>query len=385
MAGLYIHVPYCKQACTYCDFFFSTNQSTRGRFARAVVVELELRAAQLPTRAVETIYLGGGTPSLLTIDELSHIFSAIRQRLEVEPDAEITLEANPDDLAGPEGAERMAAWRSLGANRLSLGIQSFDAAQLAWMHRAHSAEQAEQAIDRARSAGFGSLSVDLIYDLPGLSLADWSATLDRVLTWQPEHISAYGLTIEPRTALAHAVRTGRITPAPEGAFAEQFRLLNTRLTAAGYEHYEVSNLARPGHRARHNSSYWRGAAWLALGPSAHGSDGADERYHNLPQLHPYLDELESGQLPPHEREQLSPAQRQNEYLLTRLRTLEGLELARLLALDPTSSTAWQQSVQAHFDQWTNEGLAWMRDARAGLTLEGWLVADHLTAELLREV
>ena len=385
MAGLYLHVPYCKQACTYCDFFFSTNQSTRGRFAQAVVTELELRAAELPSRTVETVYLGGGTPSLLSADELALVFNAIRQQLVVTPDAEITLEANPDDLVGPEGAERMALWRSLGVNRLSLGIQSFDAAQLAWMHRAHTAEQAEAAVDRARGAGFTSLSVDLIYDLPGLSLTDWAATLDHVLAWQPEHISAYGLTIEPRTARAHAGRAGRIVPAPEGAFAEQFRLLHTRFSAAGYEHYEVSNLARPGHRARHNSSYWQGAAWLALGPSAHGSDGAHTRYHNLPQLHAYLEALELGQLPPHEREQLSPAQRQNEYLLTRLRTREGLEFERLWALDTESPHTWRASLHELFDRWRRGGLAWMLDRRAGLTPEGWLVADHLTSELLREV
>lgn len=382
MIGLYLHVPYCKQACSYCDFYFTTNVASIGRFARAVLTELTLRAPHWPG-TLQSVYFGGGTPSLLPLADLERILQGIRLHYVLSPEAEITIEANPDDLAGAEGFERLQAWHAMGINRLSIGLQSFDAAHLAWMHRAHSAEHAEQALDRARAAGFSNVSVDLMYDLPGLSRTDWQTTLQRVLAQRPEHLSCYGLTIEPRTALAHWVAHGRLRPAAEGSFAEQFLLLHALATAAGYEHYEVSNLALPARRAQHNSAYWQGAAWLALGPSAHGSDGQSMRYHNHPQLHAYLEALEHGQLPPCTEEHLSPAERQNEFLLTRLRTREGLSWAELLALDPDTPADWWRQVQHKAELAATQGLAQHSDDGLRLTPQGWLVADALTEALLR--
>lgn len=382
MAGLYLHVPYCRQACSYCDFFFSTDQRTRPRFVQAVLSELRLRLSEWSATEFDTLYFGGGTPSLLSVEEITALMQGIRSLVTLTTDAEVTLEANPDDLDGDDGFTRLDTWRRLGINRLSLGVQSFAEGELRWMNRAHTAAQSSAAVSSARAAGFDNLNLDAIFHLPSMNLGDWADTLDAFLAMQPEHLSVYGLTIEPRTALGHAVARGSTTPAPDERFEEQFLLAHERLTAEGYLHYEVSNYAQPSRASRHNQGYWQGRPWLALGPSAEGSDGAVLRYRNLPMLHPYLDALEAGQLPPATRDTLSPSERANEFLLTSLRTHAGCSLANMSGLLGAGYTPWLAAATEQLMPLIQQGLAWQNDTHFGLTVQGWLTADGLTESLM---
>jgi oxygen-independent coproporphyrinogen-3 oxidase len=271
----------------------------------------------------------------------------IRNAYGLLPDAEITLEANPDDLS----AERLADWQALGINRLSLGVQAFQAEQLSWMHRAHSAEQALAAVPLLRAAGFAQYTVDLIYAAPGLTDTHWQENLARLADWQVPHISAYALTVEPRTALAKWVSTGKIAAPHDEAFARQFELLQQWAAQNGYQHYEVSNLALPGYRARHNSNYWHSRPYVGLGPGAHGFDGHRTRYHNLPDVWAYAQAGEAGQLPPTELESLSPIDRFNECLMTGLRLLEGASLGDLQAWCPPDRwPGWLAELQTYLTQ-----------------------------------
>ncbi len=357
--GLYLHVPYCRRACTYCDFYFSTSQRSRPRWLAALLREIELAAAQWPAGThLASIYLGGGTPSLLPPHELEAILAAIDRVWPRLPDAEITLEANPDDLS-PETA---AAWRSAGINRLSLGVQSLDDAELQAMNRSHSAAQALAAVESIRQAGFVNFSVDLIYATPWLDEATWQANLERILDLAAPHLSAYALTVEERTRLAYDVKTGRTPAVSDEVFARQFAYLHTRLAAAGYEGYEVSNFARPGWRAIHNSAYWAGRPYLGLGPSAASYTGT-ARWRNRPSVWAYIETLENGQLPRIDFEELSSADRLNEYLMTRLRLSEGL--------------VWSE-LREHF----GIDFAQVRAAElAELAGRGWLVCDERGARL----
>lgn len=334
IGGIYLHIPYCRQACTYCDFFFRTNQDSMPGFLAALHAEIELRADFFaPGTGIQTIYVGGGTPSLLPPAALQDILSRLRDVFPVAANAEITLEANPDDLR----SDVLEAWLDAGINRLSIGLQSLDEAQLRFMNRAHDAKQARAAVPMAHAAGFHNLSIDLIYHLPDLSLAAWADTLAEVLAWQVPHLSCYGLTVEPRTALARQVAQGQVAIPPDEAFAEQFALLRAKAGQAGYQHYETSNFALPGMQSRHNSSYWHGLPYLGLGPSAHGFDGKLTRYANASSIHTYVDALAQRQLPPGTIEVLTPENRFNEALLTALRLVEGCPLQQLEALAPAGS------------------------------------------------
>lgn len=357
--GLYLHIPYCRQACTYCDFYFSTSLGSRKRWLAALLREIDLASADWTAgHHLSSIYFGGGTPSLLDPWELEAILEAIDRTWPRLPDAEITLEANPDDLT----ADKASAWLGLGINRLSLGVQSLDDAELRAMNRAHHAAQALEAVAILRQAGFVNFSVDLIYATPWLDTAAWQANLERILALDAPHLSAYALTVEERTRLAHDVRTGRTPLVPDEVFAAQFEYLHTRLAAAGYDGYEVSNFARPGWRAVHNSAYWAGRPYLGLGPSAASFTGT-ARWRNRPSVWACIDALESGQLPRIEYEDLSAADQLNEYLMTRLRLSEGLVWAELQAAFGIDFAA----ERAHE----------LRE----LAAQGWLVSDAHGARL----
>jgi oxygen-independent coproporphyrinogen-3 oxidase len=350
----------------------------KGQFVEALVQEMALRRAYLPdpTVPLETIYFGGGTPSLLTEAELGQIFNAIRANFEVAPQAEVTLEANPDDLT----ADKLAVLAASPINRLSIGLQSFHEPHLRLMNRAHSAQESWEAVRRAQAAGFESISVDLIYGVPAADHRIWEADLGRLFELNVPHVSAYALTIEPDTAFGRRLKKGTFVAPPEEFVAQQFEILLTQLRAHGYEQYEISNFCQPGRESRHNSNYWRGVPYLGLGPSAHSFDGRSRQYAvaNNPQYVAAV--LERGEVPA-TTEHLSPLDQANEYLLTTLRTSRGCDLRYLrdaLGLNILTDRA------AYLGSLVTQGMATLDDNTLRLTDAGKLLADHITLELFAE-
>lgn len=325
MPGIYIHIPFCKKACHYCNFHFSTKQQLKSELVEAICRETALRKNYLPEQEIiETIYFGGGTPSLLSAIELQSILYAINEHFPIATDCEITLEANPDDIA----PEKLNWWQKTGINRLSIGIQSFFEEDLQWMNRAHNADQSKLCIEQAQSAGFNNLSIDLIYGTPGLSNERWQKNIETALTLNIPHLSCYALTIEPNTALDDMIRKGNKENVDADLQAVHFDILTDTLYKANYEHYEISNFAKQGFRSKHNSSYWQGKAYLGLGPSAHSFNGISSRQWNIANNPLYITSIQQG-LVSFESEELSYVQRINEYLMTSLRTMEGISLLML--------------------------------------------------------
>ncbi len=323
MAGLYLHIPFCKQACNYCDFHFSTSLGQLETLTAALHLELELRAAEWNAENISTIYFGGGTPSLLPGEKLNGIMETIHRLFRVEANAEVTLEANPDDLS----IGKLNEFKEAGINRLSIGIQSFRDDDLQRMNRAHSAREALHCIRLAREMGFENLTADLIYALPELTDADWVANVDQLMAMQLPHFSAYGLTVEEKTPLEAYIRKGKIAAVPDEVAPRQFELLMDMAASHGYEHYEISNFAKLGHQAKHNSNYWNGSKYLGIGPSAHSFDG-EKRWWNVSNNSKYIKSIQAGIFPA-ESEILDLRTRYNEYVLTSLRTAKGVSLTTL--------------------------------------------------------
>ncbi len=376
MAGLYLHIPFCKQACHYCDFHFSTSLGLKSRLVEALVREVELRRDYLGANSVlETIYFGGGTPSLLTEAELARIFNAIHRHFTVAPQAEITLEANPDDLS----AAKLRALQHAGINRLSIGLQSFYEPHLRLMNRAHTAEESTTAVHRAQEAGFENISVDLIYGVPAPGHHIWETDLANVFALGVPHVSAYALTIEPGTAFGHRLQKGTFRAAPDEFVATQFEQLLTAMRAHGYEQYEISNFCQPGRESRHNANYWRGVPYLGLGPSAHSYDGHNRQF-TLANNPLYVAAVLERAEVPVTLDTLTAIDRANEYLLTTLRTARGCDLAHLRTrhgLDlPATRADYLAQLQAN---------GWVRIDHEVLTLTdaGKLLADHITLELFQ--
>lgn len=320
MAGIYIHIPFCKQACHYCNFHFSTSLALQNDFTAALLKEIELRVPYLAGETVETIYFGGGTPSLLPVPAIRRILESIYHHFDIGENPEITLESNPDDMLLPV----LEDWKKAGINRLSIGIQSFFTEDLHWMNRAHDAQQAVEAVEQAKKTGFDNFSLDLIYGSPGLTNEKWKKNLETAVLMEPSHISAYALTVEPKTALYKMIRQGKTSDIQPEKQAAQFLTGILTLEEAGYEHYEISSFAKPGKRSRHNSAYWQSKKYLGLGPSAHSFNG-DSRQWNVSNNALYARSLIGGSLC-YEAEQLQPRDRLNEYIMTSLRTMEGLDL-----------------------------------------------------------
>lgn len=368
MAGVYFHIPFCKKACHYCDFHFSTFLGNREAMVAGLKQELAMRQHEL-TATVETIYFGGGTPSLFAADQIAELIEAVESHFGVAHQPEITLEANPDDLSKSHLSELLAA----GISRLSIGIQSFDDALLSWMNRAHSAEEARKCIANAREVGFTNLSIDLIYALPGAGLEGLKRDLDEVESFAPQHISIYQLTIEPGTMLGKMLEAGRLAEIPDEQAAQAYDLLADRLEGAGYEHYEISNFAKPGFRSRHNSNYWKKAAYLGIGPGAHSYDG-HSRQANVRNNRRYLQLLSQGQLPG-ERELLSAKDHLNEYLMTQLRTSEGVDKASLL-----QNGYSPEMLQKNIARFRESGHLLETEQHIRLTRAGRHLADFITAD-----
>jgi oxygen-independent coproporphyrinogen-3 oxidase len=359
---LYLHVPFCARRCSYCDFAIAVRRDTpSAEYADRILAEWRHwrgYSRWAASREIATVYFGGGTPSRLHPDALTRILASIHADLAIAAGAEITLEANPEDVT----ADSARAWSRAGINRVSLGVQSFDPAVLAWMHRTHTATQVPEAVSVLRDAGITNLSLDLIYALPASLARDWSSDLAQVLALKPPHLSLYGLTVEAHTPLGRWVDRGQASPAPDERYAEEFLFAHTTLEAAGYRHYEVSNYGLPGREARHNSAYWRRAPYLGLGPSAHSATG-DLRWWNLRDWAAWSRAIEVGEPAVAGEERLSPASRRVEDLYLGLRTDAGIPLD---GVDAGMARAWREA-----------GWAVEREGRLTLTAEGWLRLDSV--------
>lgn len=325
MAGIYIHIPFCRQACHYCNFYFTTSPARRDELVASIIREVELTRGYLDRETIETIYFGGGTPTMLAPGQLRQILEAIYKTYPDVHLGELTIEANPDDLTADKIAE-LSELRTLGMDRLSIGVQSFHEADLIYMNRAHNAQEALRAIERVQAAGFQNLTIDLIYGTPGMSDEAWRDNIRKAIALGIPHISSYALTVEPKTYLDKNIRTGRAVPVDEVQSSRQFDILMEEMAAHGYDQYEISNFALPGHHAIHNTNYWRGKKYLGLGPSAHSYDGTSRRW-NVANNNTYIKNISEGKLP-YEVEYLTTGQRANEYIMTSLRTMWGCDLSR---------------------------------------------------------
>lgn len=322
MAGIYIHIPFCKQACHYCDFHFSTSLKKKEEMLAGLKHEMALRQTELDGEIIETIYFGGGTPSILEVDEINDLIQTVNNLFEVNENPEITLEANPDDL-DKATLYKLAESR---VNRLSIGIQSFYEDDLKMMNRAHNSTEAIECLEIATSL-FDNISIDLIYGIPNMSNERWLSNVQRILDLGIPHISCYALTVEERTALNKLIKKG-VIPSPEEEVAHQhFMLLIETLKANGYIHYELSNFAKPGYYSKNNSAYWLGKKYLGIGPSAHSFDGVHRSW-NIANNSLYIKDISEDKLP-REIEELNLTDRYNEYIMTGLRTIWGVDLTRV--------------------------------------------------------
>jgi oxygen-independent coproporphyrinogen III oxidase len=438
MAGIYLHIPFCRQACHYCNFHFSTSINRVNDFIPALLREMELRRDYIGEETVDTVYFGGGTPSLLDTGALTGILDRLKALFRLHPEAEITLEANPDDIDGGGGvaggvgaglsigggmgagaagsgaaSAKLAGWRAAGINRLSIGVQSFFEADLRWMNRAHDARQAIDSIRLAQKEGFANISIDLIYGGPTLPDSHWQANVEQAISLRLAHLSCYALTVEPKTALDKMIHMGKVTDVNPDDQARQFLLLMDWLAKAGYEHYEISNFALPGKRSRHNSSYWQGKPYLGLGPSAHSFNGVSRQW-NVANNAKYIAALsgaagkgggleasgsawagsganglvggspeasglvENGSGFIAEKEELTAVQQLNEYIMISLRTAEGSSLSTVAKRfgAQQAEELWRRA-----ERYMREGKIKSSPETLALTQEGKLLADGIAADL----
>ncbi len=373
MAGIYIHIPFCKQACTSCNFHFSTSRNGKEELLEALLRELVLQQHYLEGHQIETVYFGGGTPSLLSADEIQRIMDTLFRYYPVGDLKECTFEANPDDL----NTQYIRSLRGTLVNRLSIGVQSFRDNDLRYMKRAHNAQEADYAIKAAQDTGFTNLTIDLIYGTPGLSDHDWRHNLEQVASLGIPHFSSYALTVEEGTLLHHQIRQKKAVPVDAAQSAAQFEILTEQAARMGFEHYEISNLALPGHHAIHNTSYWQGVPYLGIGPSAHSFNGRSRKW-NIANNALYTQHLlREGRLM-YEEEQLTPVQSLNEYIMTSLRTMWGCDLSKI-------SREWGDDYALEIETsgipFKEKNWLTLKDRTLLLTDAGKLFADHIAGTL----
>lgn len=371
MAGVYLHIPFCKQACYYCDFHFSTSLKHKDEMLLALSRELEIKRSELKGETISTIYFGGGTPSLLSASEISQLLDRIYQLLEVDNTAEITIEANPDDLDN----KKVAELAKTSINRFSIGVQSFRQQDLDWMNRAHSAEEAITSIKRIQDAGFENITIDLIYGLPDLSDEHWLENIHQALQLNVPHISAYGLTVEEGTALKHKIDKREYHPVSDAHQASQFLLLMDTLEKNNFEHYEISNFCKTGFESRHNSNYWKGKKYLGIGPSAHSFDG-QKRSWNISNNIAYINAIKENK-PFFEQEVLTTDQQYNEYILTGLRTKWGIELDKV---EKEFGVQYLKQMMSTIDTFSSRGWISYDQRTVKLTKSGRLFADKIASD-----
>jgi oxygen-independent coproporphyrinogen-3 oxidase len=373
MAGIYIHIPFCRKACHYCNFHFSVSKALLPEMVNAICKEAELRNDYI-TENISTIYFGGGTPSLLTIDDLQFTIEKLYTLFNVDADAEITLEANPDDISN----EKLSGWKNAGINRLSIGIQSFFDADLQWMNRAHNALQAYQSVELAKRSGFENITIDLIYGTPDLTDEAWLQNLETANKLNVPHLSCYALTVEPNTALQKMIAQHKKEAIDAEKQSRQFELLMQWTGKNNFEHYEISNFAKAGFRSRHNSSYWQGRYYLGLGPSAHSYNETSRQW-NVANNALYIKSIKEN-IVPFEMETLTSTQKINEYIMTGLRTIEGVELNHLKNL---SEEKIVDDITNDAQKFIQQNLMERKNGSLVLTQKGKLFADGIAADLFR--
>lgn len=371
MSSIYVHIPFCKQACHYCDFHFSTNRNRQGEMVQALITEIQQRHEEWGDVTVDSIYFGGGTPSVLEAAEINSILEAVHRNYSVSDSPEITLEANPDDLE----QEKLKSLKKAGINRLSIGVQSFRDSDLLWMNRSHTVQQAEQCLSEA-CALFDNVSLDLIYGIPGMSLEAWDENLRKALRFDVPHISAYALTVEPGTALHYFVAKGTSPPMDDLRAEEDFYHLVTLLTVEGFDHYEISNFGKPGFYSRNNSAYWQGKPYLGIGPSAHSYDGNRRRW-NVRNNRKYLQLLSEGK-PYYQMEELSQVDKYNEFVMTGLRTKWGVSLDRL---ESYFGTGQRDYLLRQASQYLKEGYLVEKDGTLLIAHKGKFLVDGIASDL----
>lgn len=371
MAGIYIHIPFCRKACHYCNFHFSTSLTHTANVILAIEKEIELRAEEI-NEPIGTIYFGGGTPSLLETNDIQKILKSITQQFTLEKEVEITLEANPDDIT----QEKARSWKSLGINRFSLGIQSFADDYLVWMNRAHDAAQSLSAIEIIREAGFENFSIDLIYGTPGQTAEGWRKDLETAIELKIPHLSCYALTVEENTALDYLIQKGEKQAINTDEQAERFQVLMEQTAAAGYVHYEISNFALPGMESKHNSAYWEGIPYLGIGPSAHSFDGNIRKW-NVSNNIKYVKAISNHQLP-FEAEILSDKDKFNEYCMTAIRRSKGIEKDKIIRLGGEQSV---ETIRTSIQPYVQSKKVIEDEQGWKLTNEGKFFADGIAASL----
>jgi len=373
MAGIYIHIPFCKQACNYCNFHFSTSLKMKVDMLAAIHTELELQKHYLQNPAIETIYLGGGTPSLLSADELNRLTEIIGTHYNINNLKEYTIETNPDDL----NPQYIKSLKSTPVSRFSIGVQSFFDADLRYMNRAHNAQEADYAIKAVQDAGFSNITIDLIYGTPGLTDNNWQHNMQQVNNLCIPHFSAYALTVEEKTALHHNIKAGKSQPVNPEQSAHQFEMLMDFAAQAGFEHYEISNLAKPGHRAVHNTNYWLGVPYIGIGPSAHSFNGITRQW-NIANNALYIKSLLADKQLNFEEEILTREQRLNEYIMTSLRTSWGLDIDKVTRDWGSDYTV---AILKDSERFIEEKKLIHDNNALILTNKGKLFADYIAGEL----
>ena len=372
MAGLYIHIPFCRDACIYCDFHFSISLGQLNPMLKAIEKEIQKEHNFLEGEELQTVYFGGGTPSIMNPGQIRQLLDSILENYVLGKGAEITLEANPDDL----NPAYLSSIRQTGINRLSIGIQSFQDAYLEFMNRKHDSAQSKASLEYALGAGFDNLNIDLIYGLPGMSNEKWADTLNTALSYRPSHISAYHLSYEPGTVLDYRRRKGEILPADENLSMDHFRILLEQMEDQGYQHYEISNFALPGYISRHNSAYWKGENYLGIGPSAHSYNGRIRRW-NMAMNSSYIRGIMEGRVV-FEEEIIDEKTRFHEYLMTSFRTMWGSDLEYI-------RQQWGSGYSGHVLRqaaaYIKEGKIHKDGEKLILTREGMFIADHITRDM----
>ena len=372
MSGIYLHIPFCKQACHYCDFHFSTSTKNQEKVVDSIVREIDIRQNYLKEKSIETIYWGGGTPSLLTENQLEKLLAKVYSIYNVVEGAEITLEANPDDL----NKDKLQELKSVGINRLSVGIQSFIDRDLVFMNRSHNANEAIECIQNAQNIGFNNISIDLIYGVPNQTNEEWQSNLQQAIDLRIQHISSYCLTIEPKTALAHMVRQKQVLQVSDEVAEGQFNTLVQTLADNGIEQYEISNFAKEGFISQHNSNYWKGVQYIGVGPSAHSFDG-ESRQWNVANNNRYLKALASDNVD-FEKEVLTQEQKYNEYILTSLRTKWGVsENFIFYNFNQKMINFFEKEAKKQ----QKEGFLLKKDKNYILSTKGKFLADRIASDL----
>ncbi len=373
MSGIYIHIPFCKQACNYCDFHFSTSLKLKSNLIESILVEIDLRHSYLENKNIETIYFGGGTPSLLSEKELFLILEKIYKNYNVPSNAEISLEANPDDLS----VEKLKELKRLEINRLSIGLQSFNNEELIWMNRAHTATESEASVKRAQDKGFENISIDLIYGSKFSNLTNWKKTLDKAIALDVKHISSYNLTIEDKTKLGHDFKVKKEIAIDDEKSSELFLEMIDRLEKNNFIQYEISNFGKENYFSNHNSNYWKGIEYIGFGPSAHSFDGVSRQW-NISNNSLYIKNVTDKNETYFEKEILSESDQFNEYILTSLRTIWGIDV---LVLNTKFNSEILNSFNEKIKTYISSDMIIFNNNKYVLTSNGKLFADKIASEL----